>query len=183
MASPLRTFVLLAAAAASCLGQTTLTTPTSSPSNTVSSSITCATGLHLIVARGSTEPKGVGRIGVVAGNVTQAILGSTIAAVDYPATFDAYFASVGAGVAAMYAMIAGYVTACPDSKVALLGYSQGGQVAMDVVCGTSEALFAVTPDLSDVFRSNIVAVVTFGDPSHMANQTWNEGTSKHNGVS
>jgi len=186
MASPLRTLALLAAAATSCLGQTTLTTTsfsTTGISNTISSSITCATGLHLIVARGSTEPKGVGRIGVVAGNVTQAIPGSTVAAVDYPATFNAYFASVNAGVTAMYAMIASYVTACPDSKVALLGYSQGGQVAMDVVCGTSEALFAVTPDLSDVFRSNIIAVVTFGDPSHMVNQTWNEGTSQHNGVS
>lgn len=210
MASSLRTFLLLAAAAATtCLGQstnatsTTTTSPTTS-SSTVSSSITCATGLHLIVARGSTEPKGLGRIGVVAGNVTEAIPGSTVAAVDYPATFDAYFASVNTGVAAMSAMIAAYVTACPSSKIALLGYSQGGQVAMDVVCGTSETLFTVTPDLGDAFKSNsefstmrmhglektsstkqlqVIAVVTFGDPSHMVNQTWDEGTSNHNGVS
>lgn len=156
MASPLRALLLLAAATIS-LGQSTTTattTASTSSSPITSSSITCATGLHLIVARGSTEPKGLGRIGVVAGNVTDEIPGSTVSAVDYPATFDAYFASVNMGVAAMSAMIASYIIACPSSKIALLGYSQGGQVAMDVVCGTSETLFAVTPDLSDAFRSN-----------------------------
>ncbi|OIW32673.1 cutinase-domain-containing protein [Coniochaeta ligniaria NRRL 30616] len=184
MPSPIRTLLLLAAATISLGQNTTLTTTTSSTSSSVTatSSISCATGLHLIVARGSTEPKGLGRIGVVAGNVTQEIPGSTVSAVDYPATFDAYFASVNMGVAAMNAMIAAYITACPSSKIALLGYSQGGQVAMDVVCGTSETLFTVTPDLSDAFRSNIIAVVTFGDPSHMVNQTWDEGTSNHNGI-
>ncbi|KAB5576214.1 acetylxylan esterase 2 [Coniochaeta sp. 2T2.1] len=179
MASPLRTALVLLAAATTCLAQTTSTTVTSP---TTSSSITCATGIHLIVARGSTEPKGLGRIGVVAGNVTEAIPGSTVTAVDYPATFDAYFQSVNLGVTAMTALIASYITACPSGKIALLGYSQGGQVAMDVVCGTSEKLFAVTPDLSDAFLHNIVAVVTFGDPSHMANQSWNEGTSNKNGI-
>lgn len=116
--------------------------------------MTCASGLHLIVARGSGEPKGLGKIGVVAENVIEAVPGSTAAAVDYPATIEAYFASEDMGVAAMTAMIAGYVADCPSSKLALLGYSQGGQVAMDVVCGTSEPLFAVTPALSDAFRNH-----------------------------
>jgi hypothetical protein len=188
MASPVRTLLLLAAAAGSCFAQTNATTSTSTStatasSSTASSSITCAKGLHLIVARGSSEAAGLGRIGVVAGNVTEAIPGSTVVAVDYPATFDAYLTSENTGVAAMYALITSYVAACPDSKIALLGYSQGGQVAMDVVCGTNEQFFEVTPDLSAEYRNNIVAVVTYGDPSHTVNQTWNQGTSTHNGVS
>jgi hypothetical protein len=142
--------LLLAATAPAVLAQTTPSSTSISSSSTPS----CATGIHLIVARGSTEPRGLGRIGVVAGNVTALVPGSTVAAVDYPATLDGYFASEGLGVAAMTAMIAAYVVACPTSKIALLGYSQGGQVAMDVVCGTSETLFAVTPDLSEAFGSN-----------------------------
>lgn len=155
MASALCTF-LLAAVITSCLGQSTTGTRTSSPSgaaSTTSSSITCASGLHLIVARGSGEPKGMG-MGVVAGNVTEAVPRSTVAAVDYPATFDAYVASEHSGVVAMTAMITAHLAACPGSKIPLLGYSQGGQVAMDVVCGTSEALFAATPGLSDAFKDN-----------------------------
>jgi pimeloyl-ACP methyl ester carboxylesterase len=139
-----RTALLLAAAAAQCLGQTT----------TSSSAITCATGLHMIVARGSTEAPGLGRIGVVAGNVSELVPGSSIDAVVYPATFDAYFLSEGTGVLAMTSMIKAYTAACPASKIALIGYSQGGQVAMDVVCGTSETLFNVTADLGDAFAKN-----------------------------
>lgn len=150
----LRSLLLLAASAGSALAQSNTTTSSSAPSSTTTSSITCATGIHLIVARGSTEAKGLGHIATVAGNVTEAIPGSTVSAVDYPATFDAYFASVNLGVVAMTALISSYVTACPASKIALLGYSQGGQVAMDVVCGTSETLFTVTPDLSDAFKNN-----------------------------
>lgn len=198
MSSPLRLSLLLLAVAAAA----TLT-------HAQNSTVTCATGLHLIVARGSAEPAGLGRIGVVAGNVTEMLAGSTVAAVDYPATFSAtgYFASVYMGTAAMTAMIAAYVLACPTSKIALLGYSQGGQVAMDVVCGTSETLFKATPDLSDAFANHgmfersdpfqfflrsdnyltnrflqVVAIVTFGDPSHMPGMPWNEGTSNRTGV-
>jgi dienelactone hydrolase len=96
----------------------------------------------------------VGKIGVVAGNVSEAIPGSTVVAVDYPATFDNYTVSENKGVVAMTSLISSYVAACPAGKIALLGYSQGGQVAMDVVCGTSEASFTVTPDLGDVFKNN-----------------------------
>lgn len=108
----------------------------------------------MIVARGSTEAVGLGRIGVVAGNVSELVPGSSVDAVVYPATFDAYFASEGTGVLAMTAMINEYTAACPESKIALIGYSQGGQVAMDVVCGTSETLFNVTADLSDALAKN-----------------------------
>lgn len=136
----------------------------------------------MIVARGSTEAVGLGRIGVVAGNVSELVPGSSVDAVVYPATFDAYFASEGTGVLAMTAMINEYTAACPESKIALIGYSQGGQVAMDVVCGTSETLFNVTADLSDALAKNVVAVVTFGDPSHMSGMPWNAGTSNNTGI-
>lgn len=153
-----------------------------SNNGTTAATPSCAAGVHLIVARGSNEPAGVGRVGVVAGNVTKAVSNSSVAPVVYPATFSGYLASEGAGVAAMASMIAEYAARCPDSKIALLGYSQGGQVVMDVVCGTSSAFFAATPDLSDAFEKNIIAVVTFGDPSHMAGMSWNEGTSNRTGI-
>lgn len=111
----------------------------------------CATGLHMIVARGSSEAPGLGRIGVVAGNVTELIPGSTVAAVDYPATFDDYFDSEGAGAVAFVTMIAEYKKKCANAKIALLGYSQGAQALMDALCGTSETGFKVTEDLDESF--------------------------------
>lgn len=88
------------------------------------STSTCASGVHLIVARGSNEPAGVGRIGSVANGVVAAIPGSQIEPLDYPATFDNYSISVEDGDIAMNLALTAYSSRCPDSKVALLGYSQ-----------------------------------------------------------
>lgn len=98
----------------------------------------CATGLYMIVARGSGEPAGTGRMGTVAGNVTERIQGCKVVPLDYPAQFSGYSASEGAGVTAMRLAIETYVKKCPSGKYALLGWSQGAQVELDTICGTSE---------------------------------------------
>ena len=84
----------------------------------------CATGVHMIVARASTEAPGEGIIGAVATQVQQSVPGSDSEAVDYPATLTNYTSSEASGVAAMQKLIQDYVTKCPSSKIALLGYSQ-----------------------------------------------------------
>ncbi|KDN65595.1 putative cutinase [Colletotrichum sublineola] len=99
---------------------------------------TCATGVYVIAARGSNEPAGVGRIGTVARGVVAAIPGSQIEALDYPAAFDNYSSSVAAGTEAMKTALTQYNSRCPDSKVTLLGYSQGAQVVGDALCGNTE---------------------------------------------
>ncbi|KAL1853977.1 hypothetical protein VTK73DRAFT_8860 [Phialemonium thermophilum] len=152
------------------------------PAATASGGGACPTGLHLIVARGSEEKPGLGRMAVVAGNITERVPGSTVVAVDYPATFEDYPGSEADGVNVTTHLIASYVKQCPKAKIALLGYSQGGQVAMDVICGTSESPFNKTTDLTANYQSNLVAVVTFGDPSHVPGMPWDEGTSKNAGI-
>jgi acetylxylan esterase len=89
-----------------------------------SSSATCATGVHMIVARASTEAPGEGIIGAVATKVQQSVPGSDSEAVDYPATLTNYTSSEASGVASMQKLISSYVARCPSSKIALLGYSQ-----------------------------------------------------------
>ncbi|KAK3354024.1 cutinase-domain-containing protein [Lasiosphaeria hispida] len=144
--------------------------------------VPCATGIHMLVARGSTELPGLGRIGVVAGNVSLLIPGSTVAAVNYPATFEQYTISEATGAAMFAKMVGDYAAACPGAKIALLGYSQGGQAVMDALCGNSEAGFTASADLVAGYRSSVVAAVTFGDPSHTLNAPWNVGTSNNTGI-
>lgn len=84
----------------------------------------CSSALHIIVARGSAEAPGTGLMGGVAGNISAVIPGSEIVALDYPAAFDAYFTSEPAGVASLTNALSTYVSACPNGKIALLGYSQ-----------------------------------------------------------
>ncbi|OLN88112.1 Acetylxylan esterase 1 [Colletotrichum chlorophyti] len=155
------------------------------------STSTCATGVHLIVARGSNEAPGSGRIGSVADGVVAAVPGSQIEPLVYPASFDNYSSSVATGVEAMKIALTQYSTRCPSSKVALLGFSQGAHVAGDTLCGSvsedeGEALNLdfdqTTPVLASVVNQSVIAVVLFGDPTHNVSAPWNRGTSTHDGL-
>ena len=106
------------------------------------------------MARASTEAPGQGIIGAVATKVQQTVPGSDSEAVNYPATLTNYTASEASGVAGMTSLIQSYVARCPSSKIALLGYSQGAQVAGDVMCGTSEKGFNGTQPLPAALSRN-----------------------------
>ncbi|KAF7929157.1 hypothetical protein EAE99_004901 [Botrytis elliptica] len=154
-------------------------------SSTSSTSSACvpAGAIHMIVARASTEAPGEGIIGSVATMVKASLPGSDSESVDYPATLTQYQASEASGVAAMQKLVQAYAEKCPGSKMAVMGYSQGAQVAADVMCGTSETGFAGNPQaLSANISSNVVAMVLMGDPSHVPAETFNAGTAKNNGL-
>ncbi|KAK6523307.1 hypothetical protein TWF694_006190 [Orbilia ellipsospora] len=158
-------------------------TTATAASNSSSMVTDCATGLYMIVARGSGEDPGTGRIGIVANNVTERIKGSQVVALDYPANFTAYLSSESIGVTAMRLAIEGYVGKCPDSKYALLGWSQGAQVSLDTVCGTSDGqLFNKTNPISSDLTRNLVSIVGYGDPTHVPGLSWTLGTSKNKGL-
>ncbi|KAJ0152673.1 Acetylxylan esterase 2 [Colletotrichum tanaceti] len=143
----------------------------------------CATGVHMIVARASTERPGTGVIGRVASNIQAQIPGSEIEAVDYPAELNPYAPSQQAGVKAMTKLVKDYAAACPQSKMVLLGYSQGAHVTADILCGASGngGSTATQPQGADV-TDKIAAVVLMGDPSHVKGQAYNRGTSQNDGM-
>ena len=126
-----------------CLASPSFNSLHNRASNSSSANTTCATGVHMIVARGSTEQPGEGIIGAVATQVQQSVAGSNSEALIYPATLTDYTFSESAGVAAMRSSIQSYVAICPSSKIALLGYSQvvipldGGEALTDTRPGRS----------------------------------------------
>lgn len=100
--------------------------------------VTCYPGVYLIVARGSNEDPGEGKPGMVADLVETMIPGSGSVAVDYPASIvdPLYPDSVGQGIDDTIAKITAYVDACgAASRIALVGYSQGGNVMTDALAG------------------------------------------------
>jgi len=101
-----------------------LTNTNHATNSSAANSTACATGVHMIVARASTEAPGQGIIGAVATQVQQTVPGSDSEAVDYPATLTDYQASEASGVAGMQTLIESYAARCPNSKIALMGYSQ-----------------------------------------------------------
>ena len=91
--------------------------------------------IHIITARASTEPAGEGVIGSLATLIQNGNQGVTREAVCYPATLSNYASSSSKGTSAMTDQLSTYVSTCPDSKIVLLGYSQGAQVVGDTMCG------------------------------------------------
>jgi hypothetical protein len=96
----------------------------------------CTTGVHIIVARASTEDPGQGILTNLVIDIFDTIPGSDSVAVDYPATLPDYPESEAKGVVAMNQMIIDYAEECPESKIVLMGYSQGAHVTGDVLCGS-----------------------------------------------
>jgi acetylxylan esterase len=81
-------------------------------------------GVGIIVARASTERPGTGIIGAVADDVASEFPGSTVTAVDYPATLQNYQASEAQGVTEMSRLIQDFNDQCVGSQIVLMGYSQ-----------------------------------------------------------
>jgi acetylxylan esterase len=120
-------------------------------------SINCVEGLYMIVARGSNEPEGEGRLIAIVHTVMGRIRGSDSLGLDYPATIDDpnYFESVAEGGKAMKSAVEEYHEACPEGRMAVLGYSQGAHISMDALCGGGVAGFEdLTPLPLDLVESS-----------------------------
>lgn len=112
----------------------------------------CYKGAYIIAARGSNQPAGTpGSLSSFVTLVKDQIPHSHNVSVDYPAinaNQTAYAQSVAAGVNATSKLIHKYVKDCgSQSRIALLGFSQGAQVMSDLLGGT-----ATTAPLADKFR-------------------------------
>jgi acetylxylan esterase len=149
----------------------------------VPSSGGCA-AVSIITARASTEAAGEGITGAL---VTQVVNASrqtvSRASVNYPATLGNYANSQAQGVSAAKTQLTNLVNSCPNTKVVLLGYSQGANVVGDVLGGGGGgSLGATTAPVAANIASHVLAEVTFGDPRHVTNQAFDLGTSRRDGL-
>lgn len=101
---------------------------------TAAANSNCTDGLYMIVARGTDEPAAASKDGLYPVNtgspgylaqlIEAQIKDSLIMGVEYPATLNDYVQSENDGATTMLQLAKEYHSSCPDSKMALLGYSQ-----------------------------------------------------------
>ncbi|KAH7156442.1 cutinase [Dactylonectria macrodidyma] len=142
----------------------------------------CPFGIHVIVARASNEPPGAGIMGALANQILGGVPGSTMATLDYPAKFEPYIPSQTEGVVNLTKMIKKFAKNCPNTDIILMGYSQGAHVISDVLCGASENGFPTTKPLGTAITNKISAILLMGDPSFLAGQPYNFGSSHGTGI-
>jgi acetylxylan esterase len=154
------------------------------PAGAVASSGSGCASVSIITARASTEAAGEGITGAL---VTQIVNASaqtvSRASVSYPATLGNYAGSSLQGINALKTQLTNLVNSCPNTKVVLLGYSQGAHVVLDVIGGgQGGSLGTATAPIATNIATHVQAIATFGDPRHVVNQSFDLGTSTTNGL-
>ncbi|KAL8420084.1 hypothetical protein RB594_003022 [Gaeumannomyces avenae] len=142
---------------------------------------------HVMAARETTAPPGFGTADDLVNLVLGAIPGATAEAVDYPAAGGALYAqSVAAGIAALLARLTTFSSQCPGTRVVLHGYSQGGQVVDDVLCGGPDgASLPAGVGVGGLLQPGVAAVVAaavmMGSPRHNEGIAFNRGNATEPG--
>ncbi|CBX96139.1 hypothetical protein LEMA_P110580.1 [Plenodomus lingam JN3] len=127
---------------------------------------------HIFLTRGSDEPY-PGRLGNITKEICAGLGGDDCGFenVVYPARStawgaDAWCKSAGTGAINGQNQMKSYSEKCPDSKLMLLGFSQGAAVAQDMLGGGGGNVFECTQDsnpaLDQDIGNKVVAAATFG---------------------
>lgn len=86
------------------------------------------------------------------------------------------------GVANLKKAIGAYTQQCPQSKLVLMGYSQGGAVLVDTLCGGGgRQVGPATPGLTLEEGKLIKAAVSMGDPRFVPGTKYDLGTNRGRG--
>lgn len=139
----------------------------------------CA-AVHVIAARGSTEPAGAGVIGSLVTSIQNAVSATvSTQAVAYPALLFPYDQSSTAGDTAVEQELTAEVQACPSQQIVLVGYSQGAQIIGDALGGGGgvSGLGPASAPVSSSIAAHVVAMIQYGDPRHMPNLSFDKGTA------
>ncbi|KAI1209018.1 carbohydrate esterase family 5 protein [Annulohypoxylon truncatum] len=140
--------------------------------------------IHIFGARETTAPPGFGSASTVVDLVMNANDGATSESIVYPAAGgNEYASSVSSGILAVANQTNTFNQMCPDSKIVVVGYSQGAQIVDDAFCGgpdgtslnTSMAL--VSTGVSEM----VAAIILMGDPRHVNGLPYNVGNATAGG--
>lgn len=140
--------------------------------------------VHIFGARETTVPQGYGTSAGLVNSIASAYPGSTKEAIVYPACGGqsscggvSYENSASQGTAAVVKAVTNLNQRCPDTKIVLVGYSQGGQIMDNALCGGAGAT------LTGNALKAVKAAIFMGDPHNVVGLPYNVGTCKAKGVS
>ncbi|KAK3988713.1 family 5 putative carbohydrate esterase [Cladorrhinum sp. PSN332] len=174
--SPKEAFLLLLAHSAIVSG---------SPVEAVEKRQSCPS-IHVFGARETTVSPGFGTAGGLVNQVLQAFPGATSEAIVYPACGGQgscggvqYGESARQGTNAVATAVNNFHTRCPNTQIVLIGYSQGGQIMDNAVCGgpdSGSSITTTTPPISASALNMVKAAIFMGSPRYVAGLSYNVGT-------
>jgi acetylxylan esterase len=141
-------------------------------------------GVYVFGARETTVPSGYGTSQGLVNMVLSTYSGSQASPISYPACGGqsscggiSYDESARQGTAAVVSAVTSLNQRCPNTKIVLIGYSQGGQIMDNALCGGAGAT------LSGNALNAVKAAIFMGDPHNAPGLPYNVGTCRAGGVS
>ncbi|KAH8699209.1 putative acetylxylan esterase precursor [Talaromyces proteolyticus] len=140
------------------------------------SSNDCASSVHVLLARGEGTGDDLNVLSTVQGLVLQQIPGSTVLGLPYDHGNSDKEAAAYNGSLLFQQYVQQYAASCPNSKIALLGYSLGAVALMDGICGTgSIGIYDYVAPLDPKYADYVIGIFTYGDETYAPFQPWNVG--------
>ncbi|KAJ2898847.1 hypothetical protein MKZ38_003606 [Zalerion maritima] len=147
--------------------------------------------IHVFGARETTVSPGYGSSASVVNAVINAYSGTTSEAITYPACGGqsscggiAYGDSAAQGTSAVAAAVNNFHTQCPDTKLVLVGYSQGGQIMDNAFCGGGDPGAGISDTsipISASAQAAVKAAIFMGDPRAQYGLAYQVGTCRAGG--
>ncbi|KAK3057779.1 hypothetical protein LTR09_000854 [Extremus antarcticus] len=134
--------------------------------------------IHIFGARETTAPYGYGSAGTVVNLILNAYPGSTAEVLSYPASGSnpTYSQSVQQGTQNVCNQVSSFASRCPNTKLVLVGYSQGSKIFDNALCGGGDPNQGIGSTCSIANYSNIAAVIWMGNPRFRAGAPYNVGS-------
>ncbi|KAJ5676552.1 uncharacterized protein N7477_002185 [Penicillium maclennaniae] len=142
--------------------------------------------IHVFGARETTAAAGYGSSSTVVNEVLNAYPGSTAEAIVYPACGGqsscggvSYSSSVAQGIQAVASAVNAFNAQCPQAKIVLVGYSQGGEIMDAALCGggvPNQGYTNTAVPLTSSAVNQIKAAIFMGDPLFRAGLPYDVGT-------
>ncbi|KAF2966445.1 hypothetical protein GQX73_g7132 [Xylaria multiplex] len=133
--------------------------------------------VYVFGARETTAPAGYGTSSGLVNMVMAAYSDSQSSAIDYPACGGQaecggidYDSSANQGTTAVVSAVTQMNSQCPNTQIVLIGYSQGGQIMDNALCG------GAGETLSGTALAAVKAAIFMGDPHNVAGLPYNVGT-------
>ncbi|EGU73779.1 hypothetical protein FOXB_15687 [Fusarium oxysporum f. sp. conglutinans Fo5176] len=130
--------------------------------------------IHIFGARETSVAPGFGSAGQLVDMIKADHPGATSEAIDYPACGGQascggvqYGDSAKQGTQAVTTAVNGLNQRCPQTKIVLVGYSQGGQIMDNNICGGPDSGAGISDSsvpLSASAVQQVKAVIMLGDP-------------------
>lgn len=140
--------------------------------------------VYIFGARETTAPAGYGTSSGLVNMVKSAYSGAGSEAIVYPACGGqsscggvSYDNSATQGTAAVVKAVTAYNQKCPSTQIVLIGYSQGGQIMDNALCGGAGST------LTGAALAAVKVGIFMGDPHYRSGQSYNVGTCTASGVS